>query len=93
MVSLIYFKRKKRVSLTLFLKMSEHLDLNSFTAKLNNFEQKQSQRPSTTKTKVFFTNLESILPNFDFFVFPIFANKFDHLKEQTLFSYATNTLA
>jgi hypothetical protein len=32
--------------------------------------------------------LESIIPNFDFFVFPIFA-----FKVQTIFSYATNTQA
>jgi hypothetical protein len=43
----------------------------------------------------FFTDLlltiESILPNFDFFVFLIFACKLGHFKAQTIFSYATNT--
>ncbi len=38
-------------------------------------------------------NPESILPNFDFFVFPIFAIKFGHFKVQTIFSYASNTQA
>ncbi len=36
---------------------------------------------------------ESILPNFDFFVFPIFAFKLAHFKLQTIFSYSTKTLA
>jgi hypothetical protein len=36
---------------------------------------------------------ESILPNFDFFIFPIFAFKLGHFKVQTLFSYVTNTQA
>ncbi len=34
---------------------------------------------------------ESILPNFDFIVFPIFAFKLGHFKVQTIFSHATNT--
>jgi hypothetical protein len=38
-------------------------------------------------------DLESILPNFDFFVFPIFALKLGHFKVQTIFSHATNTQA
>ncbi len=38
-------------------------------------------------------HLESILPNFDFFVFPIFAFKLGHFKVQTILSYATNTQA
>ncbi len=36
---------------------------------------------------------ESILPNFDIFVFPIFACKLGYLKVQTILSYATNTQA
>ncbi len=36
---------------------------------------------------------ESILPNFDFFVFPIFAFKLGHFKVQITFSHATNTHA
>jgi hypothetical protein len=36
---------------------------------------------------------ESIIPNFDFFIFPIFAFKLCHSKIQTIFSYATNTQA
>jgi hypothetical protein len=42
-------------------------------------------RFSSTKTQ------DSILPNFDFFVFPIFAFKLGHFKVQTIFSHATNT--
>jgi hypothetical protein len=38
-------------------------------------------------------NLESILPNFNFFVFPIFAIKLGPFKTQAIFSYATNTQA
>jgi hypothetical protein len=37
--------------------------------------------------------LKSFLPNFDFFIFPIFAFKLGHFKERTIFSYATNTQA
>ncbi len=37
--------------------------------------------------------LESVLPNFDFFVFPIFAIMLGYFKVQTIFSYATNTQA
>ena len=37
--------------------------------------------------------LESILPNFDFFVFTIFASKLGHFKVQTILSYSTNTQA
>jgi hypothetical protein len=40
-----------------------------------------------------FQNQESILPNFDFFVFPIFAFKLGHFKALTIFSHATNTQA
>ncbi len=36
---------------------------------------------------------ESILSNFDFFVFPIFTIKLCHFKAQTIFSYAINTQA
>ncbi len=36
---------------------------------------------------------ESILPNFNFFIFPIFTFKLGHFKVQTIFSYATNTQA
>ncbi len=36
---------------------------------------------------------QSILPNFDFFIFRIFAFKLGHFKVQSLFSYATNTQA
>jgi hypothetical protein len=36
-------------------------------------------------------NLESILPNYDFFVFLIFAIKLGHFKVHTTFSHATNT--
>jgi hypothetical protein len=36
---------------------------------------------------------KSILPNFDFFIFLIFAFKLGHFKVQTIFSYATNTQA
>jgi hypothetical protein len=36
---------------------------------------------------------ESILSNFDFSVFPIFAFELGHFKVQTIFSYATNTKA
>jgi hypothetical protein len=38
-------------------------------------------------------SLESILPNFKFFIFPIFAFKLGHFKVQTIFSHATNTQA
>ncbi len=38
-------------------------------------------------------NPESILPNYDFFAFPIFGIKLSHFKVQTIFSYATNTQA
>ncbi len=41
----------------------------------------------------FLKALESILPNFDFFVFSIFAFKLGHFKVQTIFSHATNTQA
>jgi hypothetical protein len=37
--------------------------------------------------------LESILPNFDFFVFLIFAYKLGHLNAKTKISYVTNTQA
>ncbi len=37
--------------------------------------------------------LESILPNFDFFIFLIFTLMLGHFKVQAIFSYATNTLA
>jgi hypothetical protein len=36
---------------------------------------------------------ESILPDFDILIFPIFAIKLGHFKVQTIFSYATNTQA
>ncbi len=36
---------------------------------------------------------QSILANFDFFIFPIFTFKFGHFKIQTIFSHATNTQA
>ncbi len=36
---------------------------------------------------------ESILPNFDFFIFPIFAIKLGNFKLQTIFSHAANTQA
>jgi hypothetical protein len=36
---------------------------------------------------------ESILPNFDFFVFPIIAFKLGHFKVLTIFSHDTNTQA
>ncbi len=57
-----------------------------------------SQMCETPKRTVVFCNeqqffLESILPNFDFFIFLIFAFKLGHFKVQTLFSYATNTQA
>jgi hypothetical protein len=38
-------------------------------------------------------NQKSILPNFGFFVFPIFAFKLGYFKVQTIFSHATNTQA
>jgi hypothetical protein len=38
-------------------------------------------------------NLESIQPNFDFFIFLIFAFKLGHFKVQAIFSYAKNTQA
>ncbi len=38
-------------------------------------------------------NLESILPNFDFFISLIFAIKLSHFKVQTIFSHAPNTQA
>ncbi len=37
--------------------------------------------------------LKSILPNFDIFVFLIFAFKLGHFKVHTIFSHATNTQA
>jgi hypothetical protein len=36
---------------------------------------------------------ESILPNFDFFIVPIFAIMLGYFKVQTIFSCATNTQA
>ncbi len=36
---------------------------------------------------------ESILPNFDFFIFPIFTFNLGHFKVQRAFLYATNTQA
>jgi hypothetical protein len=38
-------------------------------------------------------NLESILPNFDFLIFPIFAFKLGHFRIQAIFLYATNIQA
>ncbi len=40
-----------------------------------------------------YSELESILPNFDFFVFPIFVFKLGHFKVRTIFSHGTNTQA
>jgi hypothetical protein len=39
------------------------------------------------------SKLESILPNFDFSVFPIFDIKLGYFKVQTILSYAKNTQA
>ncbi len=36
---------------------------------------------------------ESILPNFDFLIFPFFTFKLGHFKVLTIFSHATNTQA
>jgi hypothetical protein len=41
----------------------------------------------------FLPYLESILPNFVFFVFLIFTIKLGHFIVETIFSYATNTQA
>jgi hypothetical protein len=42
------------------------------------------------KTLIQVQNQESILPNYDFFVFPIFVFKLGHFKAQTIFSHRTN---
>jgi hypothetical protein len=47
----------------------------------------------TQKFKKEGEKLESILPNFDFFIFPIFAFKLGHFKVQAISSHATNTQA
>ncbi len=63
------------------------LNLNDFIFDLH-FSSHQHDQSFNIKQ-----DLESILPNFDFFIFPTFAFKLGHFKVQTIFSHATNTQA
>jgi hypothetical protein len=54
-----------------------------------NNEESKTKKGKTVISKV----LESILPNFDYFVFTTFAVELGHFKVQTILYYATNTQA
>ncbi len=67
-----------------------HVLLNLFDLKKQN---KTSPESDGRNAALWFEVLESILPNYDFLVFPIFTIKLGHFKVQAIFSYTTNTQA